>query len=310
MARIYNRDNINYSGLIGQAIQNANQTSQLYANKYQPWNTMGQGVGQVGNKLQEAGWNEWSSQQNDARAQAIQQRQFEQQEKLQRAQEEFQREQAAQNFGRQLILNDINAKNALELAKIQKEAQAEYDKDLARTKWTNLIIDAEKFEQNGDPSSAAKMRNEAALLEKKWGFGQADENKVDLPRVETENKNVNDVLEPSTQEVTSTEVKSETVPSKPSEQSDKKLFQMKKYATVKEIGEKEKEDVLGWAKNQEPSADLQKIIDNVESLTPREVTWRKRLNKINEDEKKYGMLTSAEKKEREELTAKLAKAGK
>ena len=34
MARIYNRDNINYSGLIGQAIQNANQTSQLYANKY------------------------------------------------------------------------------------------------------------------------------------------------------------------------------------------------------------------------------------------------------------------------------------
>jgi hypothetical protein len=154
------------------------------------------------------------------------------------------------------------------------------------------------------------MRNEAALLEKKWGFGQTDGNKVDLPRVETENKNVNDVLEPSTQEVSSTDVKSETVPSKPSEQSDKKLFQMKKYATVEEIGEKEKEDVLDWARNQEPSSDLQKIIDNVESLTPREVTWRKRLNKINEDEKKFGMLTSAEKRERKELMAKLAKAGK
>ena len=59
MARIYNRDNINYSGLIGQAIQNANQTSQLYANKYQPWNTMGHGVSDVGNRLQEAGWKEF-----------------------------------------------------------------------------------------------------------------------------------------------------------------------------------------------------------------------------------------------------------
>lgn len=120
MARIYNRDNINYSGLIGQAIQNANQTSQLYANKWQPGSIMGQGVGQIGSKLQEAGWNEYAARQNDARAQAMQQRQFEQQERLQKAQEEFQRDQAAKNFGRQLITNDINAENAERLAAINK----------------------------------------------------------------------------------------------------------------------------------------------------------------------------------------------
>ena len=89
MARIYNRDNINYSGLIGQAIQNANQTSQLYANKWQPGSTMGQALGQAGEKLQQAGWNEWAAQQNDDRAQAMQQRQFEQQEKMQKAQQEI-----------------------------------------------------------------------------------------------------------------------------------------------------------------------------------------------------------------------------
>ena len=160
MARIYNRDNINYSGLIGQAIQNANQTSQLYANKWQPGSTMGQALGQAGEKLQQAGWNEWSAQQNDARAQAMQQRQFEQQEKLQRAQEEFQREQAAQNFGRQLILNDINAKNALELAKLQKDAQAQYNRDewMKQYELAGIDYDFARAAYAKDPSQENLMR--------------------------------------------------------------------------------------------------------------------------------------------------------
>lgn len=203
MARIYNRDNINYSGLIGQAIQNANQTSQLYANKYQPWNTMGQGVGQVGEKLQQAGWNEWSAQQNDARAQAMQQRQFEQQEKMQKAQEEFQREQAAQNFGRQLILNDINAKNALELAKIQKEAQAEYNRDEWHMQYQNATADydAAKAELIKDPNNIDKQRAfqraEANVI--RWG-DKLNYDVYDAPEVP---KNIVDEL-PSVEEVENT----------------------------------------------------------------------------------------------------------
>jgi len=120
MARIYNRDNINYSGLIGQAIQNANQTSQLYANKYQPWNTMGQGVSDVGNRLQEAGWKEFGSQQDDARAQAMQQRQFEQQEKMLQKQQEFQALESARARAQQIFTNTQNAQNAERLAAINK----------------------------------------------------------------------------------------------------------------------------------------------------------------------------------------------
>lgn len=160
MARIYNRDNINYSGLIGQAIQNANQTSQLYANKWQPGSTMGKALGQEGEKLQQAGWNEWSAQQNDARAQDMQQRQFEQQEKLQRAQEELQREQAAENFGRQLILNDINAKKALELAKLQKDTQAQYNRDewMKQYELAGIDYDFAKSAYAKDPSQENLMR--------------------------------------------------------------------------------------------------------------------------------------------------------
>lgn len=186
MARIYNRDSINYSGLIGQAIQNANQTSQLYANKWQPGSTMGQALGQAGEKLQQAGWNEWSAQQNDARAQAMQQRQFEQQDKMQRAQEEFQREQAAQNFGRQLILNDINAKNALELAKIQKEAQAEYNRDEWHMQYQNATADydAAKAELIKDPNNIDKQRAfqraEANVI--RWG-DKLNYDVYDAPRV-------------------------------------------------------------------------------------------------------------------------------
>ena len=118
MARIYNRDNINYSGLIGQAIQNANQTSQLYANKYQPWNTMGKGVSDVGEKIQQAGWNEWSAQQNDARDRA----------KLQ-AQQDFQAEQNEQNRILQRQLNEANNANALRIAELNKATQNEYKMD-------------------------------------------------------------------------------------------------------------------------------------------------------------------------------------
>lgn len=116
MARIYNRDNINYSGLIGQAIQNANQTSQLYANKYQPWNTMGQGVGQVGEKLQQEGWKEWGAQQNDARERA----------KLE-AQQQFQAEQNELNRDLQWELNEANNENAWMIANLNKNTQNAYD---------------------------------------------------------------------------------------------------------------------------------------------------------------------------------------
>lgn len=200
MARIYNRDNINYSGLIGQAIQNANQTSQLYANKYQPWNTMGQGVSQVGEKMQQAGWKEFGSQQDDARSQAMQQRQFEQQEKMQKAQEEFQREQAAQNFGRQLILNDINAKNALELAKLQKDAQAEYNRDEWHMQYQNATADydAAKAQLRKDPNNIDKQRAfqraEANVI--RWG-DKLNYDVYDAPEVP---KNIADEL-PSVEEV-------------------------------------------------------------------------------------------------------------
>lgn len=200
MARIYNRDNINYSGLIGQAIQNANQTSQLYANKWQPGSTMGQALGQAGEKLQQAGWNEWSAQQNDARAQAMQQRQFEQQEKMQKAQEEFQREQAAQNFGRQLILNDINAKNALELAKLQKDAQAEYNRDEWHMQYQNATADydAAKAQLLKDPNNIDKQRAfqraEANVI--RWG-DKLNYDVYDAPEVP---KNIVDEL-PSVEEV-------------------------------------------------------------------------------------------------------------
>lgn len=116
MARIYNRDNINYSGLIGQAIQNANQTSQLYANKYQPWNTMGQGLGQVGEKLQQEGWKEWGAQQNDARDRA----------KLE-AQQQFQAEQNELNRDLQWELNEANNENAWRIANLNKNTQNAYD---------------------------------------------------------------------------------------------------------------------------------------------------------------------------------------
>lgn len=200
MARIYNRDNVNYAGLIGQAIQNANQTSQLYANKWQPGSTMGQALGQAGEKLQQAGWNEYAAQQNDARAQAMQQRQFEQQEKMQRAQEEFQREQAAQNFGRQLILNDINAKNALELAKLQKDAQAEYNRDEWHMQYQNATADydAAKAELIKDPNNIDKQRAfqraEANVI--RWG-DKLNYDVYDAPEVP---KNIVDEL-PSYEEV-------------------------------------------------------------------------------------------------------------
>ena len=116
MARIYNRDNINYSGLIGQAIQNANQTSQLYANKWQPGSTMGQALGKAGENLQQAGWNEWSAQQNDARARA----------KL-LAEQEFQAEQNKKNRELQWDLNQANKENALEIARMNKSTQNAYD---------------------------------------------------------------------------------------------------------------------------------------------------------------------------------------
>lgn len=116
MARIYNRDNINYSGMIGQAIQNANQTSQLYANKWQPGSTMGQALGKAGENLQQAGWNEWSAQQNDARARA----------KL-LAEQEFQAEQNKKNRELQWDLNQANKENALEIARMNKSTQNAYD---------------------------------------------------------------------------------------------------------------------------------------------------------------------------------------
>lgn len=200
MARIYNRDNVNYSGLIGQAIQNANQTSQLYANKWQPGLTMGQGVRDVGEKMQQAGWKEFGSQEDDARAQAMQQRQFEQQEKMQRAQEEFQREQAAQNFGRQLILNDINAKNALELAKLQKDAQAEYNRDEWHMQYQNATADydAAKAQLRKDPNNIDKQRAfqraEANVI--RWG-DKLNYDVYDAPEVP---KNIVDEL-PSYEEV-------------------------------------------------------------------------------------------------------------
>lgn len=118
MARIYNRDNVNYAGLIGQAIQNANQTSQLYANKWQPGSTMGQALGQAGEKLQQAGWNEWSSQQDDARARA----------KLE-AEQKFQAKQNELNRDLQLQLNAANNANALRIAELNKATQNEYKMD-------------------------------------------------------------------------------------------------------------------------------------------------------------------------------------
>ncbi len=118
MARIYNRDNINYSGLIGQAIQNANQTSQLYANKWQPGSTMGQALGEAGEKLQQAGWNEWSAQQNDARARA----------KLE-AEQKFQAMQNQANRDLQWAINQENNANALKIANLNKATQNEYKMD-------------------------------------------------------------------------------------------------------------------------------------------------------------------------------------
>jgi hypothetical protein len=200
MARIYNRDNINYSGLIGQAIQNANQTSQLYANKYQPWNTMGQGVGQVGEKLQQAGWREFGAQEDDARAQAMQQRQFEQQEKLQKAQQEFQALESAKARAQQIFLNEQNAQNALKLAKIQKEAQDEYNRDEWHMQYQNATADydAAKAELIKDPNNIDKQRAfqraEANVI--RWG-DKLNYDVYDAPEVP---KNIADEL-PSVEEV-------------------------------------------------------------------------------------------------------------
>lgn len=156
MARIYNRDNINYSGLIGQAIQNANQTSQLYANKYQPWNTMGQGVGQVGEKLQQAGWNEWSAQQNDARDRA----------KLE-AQQQFQAQQNEANRELQRQLNAENNANALRIAELNKATQNEYKMDeyhkglsLAKQQ-LNYALHARDISTEGSPEWFAADREAA-----------------------------------------------------------------------------------------------------------------------------------------------------
>lgn len=186
MARIYNRDNINYSGLIGQAIQNANQTSQLYANKYQPWNTMGQGVGQVGEKLQQAGWNEWSAQQNDARAQAMQQRQFEQQEKMLKEQQEFQALESARARAQQIFTNEQNAQNARKLALIQKQAQDEYNRDEWHMQYQNATADydAAKADLIKDPNNIDKQRAfqraEANVI--RWG-DKLNYDVYDAPRV-------------------------------------------------------------------------------------------------------------------------------
>ena len=128
MARIYNRDNINYSGLIGQAIQNANQTSQLYANKWQPGSTMGQALGQAGEKLQQAGWNEWSAQQDDARARA----------KLE-AEQKFQAQQNQANRDLQWAINQENNANALKIANLNKATQAEYKMDEYHKGLSNAI---------------------------------------------------------------------------------------------------------------------------------------------------------------------------
>ena len=203
MARIYNRDNINYAGLIGQAIQNANQTSQLYANKWQPGSTMGQAVSQAGEKLQQAGWNEWSARQNDERAQAMQQRQFEQQEKMQKAQQEFQAQEAAKARAQQIFTNEQNAKNARILAMIQKKAQDEYNRDEWHMQYQNATADydAAKAELIKDPNNIDKQRAfqraEANVI--RWG----DKLNYDVYDAPTVPKNPVDEL-PSVDEVANT----------------------------------------------------------------------------------------------------------
>ena len=153
MARIYNRDNVNYAGLIGQAIQNANQTSQLYANKWQPGITMGQGVSQAGEKLQQAGWNELSAQQNDARDRA----------KLE-AQQQFQAQQNEQNRILQRELNEKNNENALKIAMLNKSTQDaykmdEYHKGLSIAKQQlNYALRARDMANEGSPEWIAADR--------------------------------------------------------------------------------------------------------------------------------------------------------
>ena len=147
---------------------------------------MGQALGQAGEKLQQAGWNEWSAQQNDARAQAMQQRQFEQQEKILKEQQEFQALESARARAQQIFTNEQNAQNARKLALIQKQAQDEYNRDEWHMQYQNATADydAAKAELIKDPNNIDKQRAfqraEANVI--RWG-DKLNYDVYDAPRV-------------------------------------------------------------------------------------------------------------------------------
>lgn len=191
MAGIYKRDNIQYAPMIQNAIANAKETGATRAKYSKNQYDIAADLARAGARTAESyfsddpdreGWASYimsgdRSALEAARARAKQKEaqdaQFAQQEKMQKAQQEFQKEQAAKNFGQQLIMNEINAENARKLANIQKETQAAYNRDEWQKQYSiaTADYDAAKAEYAKDRNNIDKKRafNRAKANVTYWG---------------------------------------------------------------------------------------------------------------------------------------------
>lgn len=191
MAGIYNRDNIQYAPMIQNAIANAKETGATRAKYSKNQYDIAADLARAGARTAEgyfsddpdrAGWASYiisgdrsALEAARARAQqkAAQDAQFAQQEKMQKAQQQFQREQAAKNFGQQMIMGDINTKNAIELAKAQKKIQDEYNRDEWQKQYSiaTADYDSAKSDLRKDPNNIDKQRafNRAKANVTYWG---------------------------------------------------------------------------------------------------------------------------------------------
>ena len=173
MARTYERTNLNYPGLISQAIQNSNESARLRAEGWRPGMTIGSGVRDIGNTLLQSGMSMYGNEESQKRAfeEAEKQRAFNEAFEKARAERnaEIQRQQTLMNQKFQEAENEKNRDNALELAKIQREAQMQYDMDnliKERSSAQSSLEEAEELLRLTDNEDEQAMATAKARVEK------------------------------------------------------------------------------------------------------------------------------------------------
>lgn len=173
MARTYERTNLNYPGLISQAIQNSNESARLRAEGWRPGMTIGSGVRDIGNTLLQSGMSMYGNEESQKIAfeEAEKQRAFNEAFEKARAerQAEIQRQQTMMNQKFQEAENEKNRKSAIELAQLQRKTQLQYDMDnliKERSNAQSSLEEAEKLLKLTDPEDGSAMATAKARVEK------------------------------------------------------------------------------------------------------------------------------------------------